>query len=65
LTPAKSRVLENLLARRTLAETAKASGVAVVSAKRHLEKIFQKPGLNRQAELFSLAARVAPQAGSN
>jgi DNA-binding CsgD family transcriptional regulator/PAS domain-containing protein len=64
LTGAETRLLESLLAGNTLAETAKASGVAVVTAKTHLDNIFGKTGVNRQADLIRLAERVAPPAGS-
>ena len=62
LTPAETRLLESLLAGRTLAETAMARGVAITTAKTHLDSIFQKTGVNRQAELIRLAARATPPA---
>jgi DNA-binding CsgD family transcriptional regulator/PAS domain-containing protein len=64
LTPAETRLLESLLAGHTLAETATALGVAMTTAKTHLDNLFQKTGVNRQAELMRLAARAAPPAGS-
>lgn len=64
LTRAESRLLESLLAGHTLAESARASGVAFVTAKTHLKNIFQKTGVNRQAELMRLAAHAASPAGS-
>ncbi len=62
LTPAETRLLESLLAGHTLAETAMARGVAITTAKTHLDSIFQKTGVNRQAELIRLAARATPPA---
>lgn len=60
LTPAETRVLGSLLAGRTLAETAEALGVAPTTAKSHLEAIFAKTGVSRQADLMRLVARVVP-----
>jgi DNA-binding CsgD family transcriptional regulator len=59
LTPAETRVLICLLAGCTLAETAAALGIAATTAKTHLENIFSKTGVSRQAELMLLASRVA------
>jgi len=64
LTPAETRVLAGLLAGRTLAETADALGIAMTTAKMHLENIFSKTGVNRQAELVLLATRATPPARS-
>jgi DNA-binding CsgD family transcriptional regulator len=64
LTRAESRLLESLLAGHTLAESARVSGVAFVTAKTHLKNIFQKMGVNRQAELMRLAAHAASPARS-
>jgi DNA-binding CsgD family transcriptional regulator len=55
LTPAETRVLASLLAGRTLAETAAALGIAVATAKTHLDHIFSKTGVTRQADLMRLA----------
>jgi DNA-binding CsgD family transcriptional regulator len=63
LTPAETRLLESLLAGHTLAETATTLGIAMTTAKTHLDNIFQKTGVNRQAELMRLAARAASPAG--
>jgi DNA-binding CsgD family transcriptional regulator len=63
LTPAETRLLESLLAGHTLAETATALNIAMTTAKTHLDNIFQKTGVNRQAELIRLASRAAPPAG--
>jgi DNA-binding CsgD family transcriptional regulator len=62
LTPAETRLLESLLAGRNLAETATSLGVALTTAKTHLDRIFQKTGVRRQAELMRLAAGVLPPA---
>jgi DNA-binding CsgD family transcriptional regulator len=62
LTPAETRVLANLLTGRTLAGTAAALNVAGTTAKTHLENIFSKTGVTRQAELILLATRAAPPA---
>jgi DNA-binding CsgD family transcriptional regulator len=64
LTPAEKRLLESLLSGRSLNESAAALGVAMTTAKTHLDNIFQKTGVNRQAELMRLAARAAPPAES-
>jgi DNA-binding CsgD family transcriptional regulator len=62
LTPAETRVVEHLLAGRSLKETAAALDVAVTTAKTHLENVFQKTGAKRQSELMRLAARIAAPA---
>jgi DNA-binding CsgD family transcriptional regulator len=54
LTPAETRVLASLFAGRTLAETAASLGIAGTTAKTHLEHIFLKTGVTRQAELMRL-----------
>jgi DNA-binding CsgD family transcriptional regulator len=60
LTPAETRVLANLLAGRTLAETTAALGVAASTTKTHLDHIFGKTGVTRQAALMRLAAGLIP-----
>jgi DNA-binding CsgD family transcriptional regulator len=60
LTPAEVRVLTSLLAGRTLAETADALGIAATTARTHLDSIFAKTGVARQADLMRLAARLVP-----
>ena len=62
LTPAETRLLESLLGGRSLAETAAALGVAMTTAKTHLDNIFRKTSVNRQAELMRLAARATSPA---
>lgn len=64
LTRSEFRLLKSLLAGHTLAESARSSGVALVTAKTHLKNIFQKTGVNRQAELIRLGAHAASPAGS-
>jgi DNA-binding CsgD family transcriptional regulator/PAS domain-containing protein len=60
LTPAETRVLASLLAGRTLAQTAAALGVAPATAKSHLDSIFAKTGVSRQADLMLLASGLVP-----
>jgi DNA-binding CsgD family transcriptional regulator/PAS domain-containing protein len=54
LTPAETKVLASLFGGRTLTETAATLGIARPTAKTHLEHIFQKTGVTRQAELMRL-----------
>ena len=65
LTPAETRVLANLLAGRTLNETAASLGVAPATAKTHLDSIFAKTGVTRQADLMRLATGLAPPTTSS
>jgi DNA-binding CsgD family transcriptional regulator/PAS domain-containing protein len=60
LTPAETRVLASLLAGRTLAETATALGIAAATAKTHLDNIFAKTGVTRQADLMRLGIGLVP-----
>lgn len=60
LTPAETRVLASLLAGRTLAETAAALEVAQTTARTHLDAIFAKTGVSRQADLVRLAGDIVP-----
>lgn len=60
LTPAETRVLASLLAGRTLAETAATLDIAATTAKSHLENIFTKTGVTRQADLMRLATGLVP-----
>jgi DNA-binding CsgD family transcriptional regulator/PAS domain-containing protein len=62
LTPAETRVLASLLGGRTVAETATALGVAITTARTHLDNIFAKTGVSRQAELVRLASQIVPPA---
>ena len=54
LTPAESRVLSALTAGKGLTAVARKLGISRSTAHSHLDKIFQKTGTNRQAELVSL-----------
>jgi DNA-binding CsgD family transcriptional regulator len=65
LTPAKTRLLASLFGGRTLAETAAALGIAGTTAKTHLEHIFLKTGVTRQAELMRLWSGLISPTGSN
>ncbi|MBB4039301.1 DNA-binding CsgD family transcriptional regulator/PAS domain-containing protein [Microvirga flocculans] len=58
LTAAETRVLEGLLAGRTLSETAAHLGIAPSTAKTHLDHIFAKAGVSRQTELIRLAMQL-------
>jgi DNA-binding CsgD family transcriptional regulator/PAS domain-containing protein len=60
LTPAETRVLTSLLAGRSLAESAAALGIATSTAKRHLDNIFSKTGVSRQADLMRLGIGLVP-----
>lgn len=62
LTFAEQRVLTGILSGSTLAETASTLGVAHTTAKTHLEAIFSKTGVNRQADLIRLSTRAQPPA---
>jgi DNA-binding CsgD family transcriptional regulator/PAS domain-containing protein len=63
LTPAETRVLASLLAGLPLAEAAAALGITRDTAKNHLNRIFQKTGVTRQADLVRLAMGLVPPAG--
>jgi DNA-binding CsgD family transcriptional regulator len=65
LTPAETRLLASLLAGRTLTETAATLGIAGTTAKTHLEHIFLKTGVTRQAELMRLWTGLITPTGSN
>jgi DNA-binding CsgD family transcriptional regulator len=54
LTPAETRLLASLFTGHTLAETAATLGIGGTTAKTHLEHIFLKTGVTRQAELMRL-----------
>jgi DNA-binding CsgD family transcriptional regulator/PAS domain-containing protein len=58
LTPAETRVLASLLAGRTLAETSATLSIAASTANTHLDRIFSKTGVNRQADLMRLGGRL-------
>ncbi len=65
LTPAETRLLASLFAGRTLAETAATLGITRTTAKTHLEHIFLKTGVTRQAELMRLWTGLISPTGSN
>jgi DNA-binding CsgD family transcriptional regulator/PAS domain-containing protein len=64
LTPAETKVLVSLFAGRTLAETAATLGITRPTAKTHLEHIFLKTGVTRQAELMRLWTGLISPTGS-
>jgi DNA-binding CsgD family transcriptional regulator/PAS domain-containing protein len=64
LTPAERRLLASLFGGRTLTETAATLGITRPTAKTHLEHIFLKTGVTRQAELMRLWTLISPT-GSN
>ncbi|MER8827343.1 helix-turn-helix transcriptional regulator [Mesorhizobium sp. M0938] len=63
LTLAETRVLASLLAGHTLAETAASLHIASTTTKTHLDNIFQKTGVSRQADLMRLVMQIVPPAG--
>jgi len=60
LTPSETRVLAGLLGGATLAETAVKFDVAISTAKTHLDSIFLKTGVSRQADLMRLVTGLVP-----
>lgn len=62
LTRAETQVLMSLLSGRNRAETAAHLGITLATAKTHLARIFEKTGVNRQAELMRLASGMLPTA---
>jgi DNA-binding CsgD family transcriptional regulator len=65
LTPAETKVLASLFAGRTLVEAATTLGITRPTAKTHLEHIFLKTGVTRQAELMRLWTGLISPTGSN
>jgi DNA-binding CsgD family transcriptional regulator/PAS domain-containing protein len=65
LTPAETRLLASLFAGRTLAETATTLGITRPTVKTHLEHIFLKTGVTRQAELMRLWTGLISPTASN
>ena len=65
LTPAETRLLASLFAGRTLTETAATLSITRPTAKTHLEHIFLKTGVTRQAELMRLWTGLISPTGSN
>jgi DNA-binding CsgD family transcriptional regulator len=60
LTRAETRVLASLLCGRTLPETAAALGIAASTVNTHLDNIFAKTGVSRQADLVRLGTGLIP-----
>ncbi|HEY4408017.1 MAG TPA: hypothetical protein VGN55_25475 [Xanthobacteraceae bacterium] len=60
LTPAETRVAASLLAGHTLAQTARSLRIAPSTAKTHLDKVFLKTGVARQADLIRLGMQLVP-----
>lgn len=60
LTGAETRVLEEVLSGRTVAELAERLGVTTATARTHLSRIFAKTGVQRQSALLRLAASMSP-----
>ena len=65
LTPAETKVLPSLFAGRMLAKTAATLGIAGSTAKTHLEHIFLKTGVTRQADLMRLWTGLISPTGSS
>lgn len=59
LTNAETRVLAGLMAGRSLSVVAAELGIAATTARTHLNHIFGKTGISRQAELMRLAVQAA------
>lgn len=60
LTPAETRVLDSILSGTGLAHAARQIGVSLTTARTHLQRIFDKTGTGRQAELVSLVMTSTP-----
>lgn len=56
LTPAEARLARLLVGGRAPAEAARALGITEGTARTHLRRVFEKIGVNRQAELVRLLA---------
>jgi DNA-binding CsgD family transcriptional regulator len=65
LTPAETKVVASLFAGRTLDETATTLGITRPTVKTHLEHIFLKTGVTRQAELMRLWTGLISPTGLN
>jgi DNA-binding CsgD family transcriptional regulator/PAS domain-containing protein len=61
-TPAETRLANELLLGRTVAEAASALGVGESTAKTHLQNVFLKAGVSRQVDLLILLHRLIPTA---
>jgi DNA-binding CsgD family transcriptional regulator len=60
LTPAETRMFEQLAAGATLAEAAEKLVIAETTARTHLSRILSKTGVARQADLIALIHRMSP-----
>jgi DNA-binding CsgD family transcriptional regulator/PAS domain-containing protein len=65
LTRAETRVLAELLSGKTLAEISAALNIAATTTRSHLDHIFSKTGVTRQAELVRLAMELSSPAHFN
>jgi DNA-binding CsgD family transcriptional regulator/PAS domain-containing protein len=60
LTPAETRVLDSILSGTGLTHAARQIGVSLTTARTHLQRIFDKTGTGRQAELVNLVMTSTP-----
>jgi DNA-binding CsgD family transcriptional regulator len=60
LTPAETRMFEQLATGATLAEAAEALAIAETTARTHLSRILSKAGVARQTDLVALIHRLSP-----
>lgn len=60
LTPAETRLLEQLVQNARLGRAAGKLGISQETARTHLAHIFSKTGVSRQAELLTLVDRLVP-----
>ena len=59
LTPAETAILETLLEKGGVSEVARSHGVGLATVKTHLQHIFDKTGVRRQADLVGLISSFA------
>ena len=59
LAPAEARIAVHLAEGRTVMQAALASGITIKTARTYLERLFQKTGVRRQAELVALLKSIA------
>ena len=60
LTPAESRLLQQLVSGASLTEAASALGVTEATARTHRNHIFTKTGVSRRTDLLTLVGRLVP-----
>jgi len=65
LTPAEVRVFESIVSGATTSETAEALGCAQSTVRTHLLRLFEKTGVNRQADLIRMAYSLASPTAAN